>query len=149
MITKHLANRLQKIILKLVHRNQYSFIKRRTIQDCLAWAFEYIHQFQTSKQKIVLLKLDFAKAFDTIQHGAMLQIMKHMGFNDKWLSWIKNIFSTRKSLVLLNGVLGRQFICKSGVRQGDPLSPLLFVIAADLLQAAINDAFRQGKISLP
>ncbi|XP_037418890.1 uncharacterized protein LOC119283440 [Triticum dicoccoides] len=94
VITKLLANRLQKIILKIVHHNQYGFIKRRTIQDCLAWAFEYIHQFQTSKQKIVLLKLDFAKAFDTIQHGAMLQIMKHMGFIDKWLSWIKNIFSS-------------------------------------------------------
>lgn len=51
--------------------------------------------------------------------------------------------------MLLNGVPGRQFHCRSGVRQGDPLSPLIFVLAADLLQAAINDAFRQGRLQLP
>ena len=51
--------------------------------------------------------------------------------------------------MLLNGVSGRKFHCRSGVRQGDPLSPLIFLIAIDLLLAAINDAFRQGKIDLP
>lgn len=95
-----------------------------------------------------MLKLDFAKAFDTIEHEAMLEIMKCMGFNDKWLGWIKCIFTSGKSSVLLNGIPGRQFHCKCGVRQGDPLSPLTFVLAADLLQAAINDAFNQGIIKL-
>ena len=79
----------------------------------------------------------------------MLVIMKNMGFNDKWLGWIQCIFSSGKSAVLQNGVPGRQFHCKCGVRQGDHLSPLIFVLAADLLQAAINDAFSRGEISLP
>jgi hypothetical protein len=60
--------------------------------------------------------LDFAKAFDTIEHEAILQVMKHMGFNDLWLRWIKEILSTRTSSILLNGVPGKQFICKRGVR---------------------------------
>jgi hypothetical protein len=106
LITNLLADRLQRVILRLVHKNQYGFLKRRSIQDCIAWAFEFIHQCHSSKREIVLLKLDFAKAFDTVQHEAMLQIMKHMGFNDKWLGWIRTIFGSGKSLVLLNGVPG-------------------------------------------
>ena len=149
VITKILANRLQKVILKIIHRNQYGFIKGRTIQDCLAWSYEYIHQCHSSGREIVLLKLDFAKAFDTIEHAPMLDIMKHMGFDDRWLGWMETIFGSGVSSVLLNGVPGRKFKCKCGVRQGDPLSPMIFVLAADLLQAAINDAYTQGLLELP
>jgi retron-type reverse transcriptase len=107
LITKLLADRLQKVVLKIVHKNQYGFLKGRNIQDCLAWAFEFLYQCEKSKEHIVLLKLDFAKAFDTIDHDAMLKIMEQMGFDNKWLGWIKNIFSSGKSAVLLNGVPGR------------------------------------------
>ena len=97
----------------------------------------------------MLLKLDSANAFDTIEHDPMINIMKHMGFNDKWLSWIKSIFFLGRSSILLNGVPGRQFHYRCGVPQGDPLSPLIFVLAANLLQSAINEAFRNGLIQLP
>jgi hypothetical protein len=62
---------------------------------------------------------------------------------------MENIFSSGKSAVLLNSIPGRQFFCKRGVRQGDPLSPLIFVLAADLLQSAINKAFREGLLRAP
>jgi retron-type reverse transcriptase len=149
ILTKLLANRLQKIVLKIVHKNQYGFLKGRTIQDCLAWAFEFLYQCEKSNQEILLLKLDFAKAFDTIDHSAMIKIMQHMGFDERWIKWIQAIFGSGKSSVLLNGVPGRQFFCKCGVRQGDALSPLLFVLAADLLQAAINKAFLADIIQAP
>jgi hypothetical protein len=74
--------------LKLVHRNQYGFIKGETIQDCLPWSFEYLHQCKTPGREIVVIKLDFTKAFDTIEHSSILQILRHMGFDDRWLSWI-------------------------------------------------------------
>lgn len=75
--------------------------------------------------------------------------MRCMGFDDRWIGWMECLFSLEKSSVLLNGAPDRKIPCKRGVRQGDPLSPLIFALAADLLQAAINDQYRHGHIRLP
>lgn len=149
IITKLMDNRLQSKIISLIHKNQYGFIKTRTIQDCLAWAYEYIYQYQHSKREIVILKLDFTKAFDTVEHNVILQMLKHLGFDDKWCDWTQRILASGTSSILLNGVPGKHFHCKRGVRQGDPLSPLLFVLAADLLQCIINRGHRDGLFELP
>ena len=124
-------------------------MKSRSIQDCLAWAFEYIHQCKQSKRPIIILKMDFAKAFDTVEHEVILQVLHHKGFDSKWIAWVREILSSGTSSVLLNGIPGKQFKCKCGVRQGDPLSPLLFVIAADLLQSVVNQMMAQGSLTLP
>ena len=71
------------------------------------------------------------------------------GFGDKWISWISCILNSASASVLLNGVPGKKIICRRGVRQGDPLSPQLYVLAAELLQYMINKAYLDGILSLP
>ena len=100
--TKLLANRAQQEVVKRISKNQYGFIKSRNIQDCLAWSFEYIHMCHKSKKPSVIFKVDFEKAFDTIEHEAIFDIFKAKGFGDKWISWMKLIFSSASSVVMLN-----------------------------------------------
>ena len=96
-----------------------------------------------------LYTVDFAKAFDTVEHSTLMLMMEDLGFPQKWLQWIQLIFNSGTSSVLLNGVPGKQFRCRRGVRQDDPLSPLLFVLVADLLQCIVNKAFRDGLLRAP
>lgn len=149
MLTKLLAKRLQSIVLEFIHKNQYGFIRTRTIQDCLGWSFEYLHQCHHSRREIVIVKLDFAKAFDTVEHSAIIAMFQCLGFPSKWINWISTILSSGSASVLLNGLPGKKFNCKRGVRQGDPLSPLLFVLAAEILQYVINGLKDKGILRLP
>jgi hypothetical protein len=75
LLTKLLANRLQKAILRAIHQNQYGFLKSRSIQDCLAWSFGYLHLCHRSKKQLVIVKLDFEKAFDKVEHEVILKVL--------------------------------------------------------------------------
>lgn len=82
-----------------------------------------------------MLKLDISRAFDSLSWPFLLQVLRKKGFNDKWLCWIAILLSSTSSRVVVNGVPGQKISHASGLWQGDPLPPLLFIMAMDTLTA--------------
>jgi hypothetical protein len=115
----------------------------------VGWVYEYIHQCKQGNSKTVILKLDFAKAFDTVEHEAILKVFENFGCDSRWLAWMRMLMLIGTSEILLNGVPDKKFFCRRGVRQGDPLSALLFVGVSDLLQGMVNHLFRSGVLHAP
>ena len=97
----------------------------------------------------MVFKIDFEKAFDTTEHSAILEILGCKGFPPLVIRWIKEIIPSGSSSVLLNGVPGKKIVCKRGVRQGDPLSPILYVLGGNLFQSILNMALSKGRLHLP
>jgi hypothetical protein len=95
----------------------------------------------------LICKLDIEKAYDHVNRNFLLFMMKRCGFGDRWCSWIAHcIFSARFS-VLVNGTPSGFFSSSRGLRQGDPLSPLLFVIVMEALSKMFAVSIRMGFLS--
>ncbi len=83
--------------------------------------------------------VDFEKAFDTVEWSFILEALKFYGFGPTFIKWIKTCYSDISSTVLNNGHMSEFFTLERGVRQGDPLSPYLFILVLELLSAAIKN----------
>lgn len=94
----------------------------------------------------MLCKLDIQKAYDHVNWGFLLYMLRRCSFGDKWCKWIQFCISTVSSSVLVNGTSEGYFRSSRGLRQGDPLSPLLFVIVMEALSRMIERAVRAGLI---
>ena len=140
ILSKMLTRRLQKEIGNLIDLHQTGFLKGRSISETFVFAAELIQTCNKRRLPTLVLKLDFAKAFDTVIWESLDTILKARGFHDRWCAWMRDILSSSKSAVLVNGCPGPWITCKRGLRQGDPLSPYLFLLVADSLQAMIRSA---------
>ncbi|CAM8987641.1 unnamed protein product [Rhodiola kirilowii] len=150
VITKILANRIQPIIGEVISFHQSAFIKNRMIFDNFIIAHELAHYIKGCKNKkrgYASLKLDMSKAYDRIEWSLLEQIMRRMGFSEVWIRWIMLCVSTVQYRVKFNDVLTDEIIPSRGLRQGDPLSPYLFILCMELLDAKLADAVNKGLLS--
>jgi hypothetical protein len=107
----------------------------------IAWLGHWNTSINVNVQAMSLLFSSLTSKKLSIEHSTILLILLHMGFDEMFIKWIKLILESSSSSILVNGVPGAEFKCRRGVRHGDPLSPLLFVSGAELLQVIINQAF--------
>lgn len=131
LISKILANRLRKVINHIVSDVQTGFIAGRNILDGPLIINEVMGWVKKSKKKTLLFKIDFEKAFDSINWEFVDTIMGYMNFSGKWRMWIRGVLSSARASVLINGSPSKEFQYERGVRQGDPLSPFIFIIAME------------------
>lgn len=96
------------------------------------------------KTRRLLFKVDFAKAYDSIDWNYVIEMLRNMNFPGKWISWVKECISTATANVLVNGNPSGEFQLERGLRQGDTLSPFLFLVAAEGLNALTKRAVREG-----
>lgn len=132
-----MANRLAPKLDALVARNQSAFIKGRSIHDNFRTVRLSCKLMHVKRAKCVLLKIDVAKAFDTVAWTFMLEVLEHMGFGRRWRDWIALLLGTSNTKIFLNGQPGRRICHGRGLRQGDPLLPMLFVLAMEVINRAI------------
>jgi len=132
LITKTLTIRLESVADKIIHGNQTAFMKGRNIMTGILCLHEILHETKKRKEIGIILKLDFEKAYDKVNWKLLFECMEKRGFNQKWCSWIKQVV-TGVQCVKVNNSIGPYIKSYKGVRQGDPMCPILFNLVADCL----------------
>ena len=147
LLTTVLAVRLSVYIDKLISPSQSAFIKKRCIQDNFVYVRGLARHYHQTKTPACLIKLDISKAFDTVSWEYLLEMLHQRGFSLRWTDWLARILGSSSSAVLLNGCPGPVIRHKRGLRQGDPLSPYLFILAMEVLNRIFDIATEEGSLS--
>ncbi|GKA38027.1 RNA-directed DNA polymerase, eukaryota, partial [Tanacetum coccineum] len=144
VITKILANRLSLVISDLVSNTQTAFVKNRHILDGPFILSEALSWCKSKKKQALVFKVDFAKAYDSVRWDFLLDALQSFGFSSRWCSWIRGIFSSNMASILVNGSPTDEFPIACGLKQGDPLAPLLFILVMETLHISVTRAVNDG-----
>ncbi|KAK1693140.1 hypothetical protein QYE76_009837 [Lolium multiflorum] len=146
IISRAYASRLDPIANRVISPNQTAFIKGRNILEGPLALIEVIHELRSKKLGGILLKLDFEKAYDRVNWDFLAEVLRRKGFNEAYIHRIMQLVSGGQTAISINGEIGPYFRNKPGVRQGDPLSPLLFNFIGEALSGILTAASEAGHI---
>ncbi|GMI65454.1 hypothetical protein HRI_000214700 [Hibiscus trionum] len=146
IVAKILSKRLSSCISEVVGENQFAFIPGKQISDCALIANEIIDDLRKRRKTSIVFKADFRRAYNTVDWSFLDLIMQKMGFSVRWRKWISECLSLALVSVLVNGKPSKAFSIKRGLRQGCPLSPLLFNLVGEALSLLLKKADAMGFI---
>lgn len=137
-IYKIISLRMKKVMGHCIDVVQSAYIERRNILDGPLMVNKIYSWAKKNKRKILLFKVDFKNAFDSVNWNFLDSNLMHMGFGGKLRIWLRGCLASARSSVLVNGNPTAEFPLSKGVRQGDPLSPFLFIAAMEGLSVAMK-----------
>lgn len=147
IIAKILAKRLKRILPSLISRKQTGFIPGRHILENISIAWLTIDWIQRHKTQALFLKLDFEKAFNRVDHSYVWETMHLLGIGNHFIWLVKALLTPASSVVQVNGFITKSIGLRWGVRQGCPISPLLFVISTQPLMDFMESELKANRLS--
>eukprot|EP00253_Pinus_taeda_P006842 PITA_06842 len=146
IIATLIAKRLKPLLPSIISPEQTGFVEGRQILDGLVVTQEMIHSLNQKKQRGMMIKIDLSKAYDLLSWRYLRMVLEAYGFEKRWIEWIFSMISTRIFSILVNGIPTRTFNASRGIREGDPISPFLFILAVEGLGRIIKREIRKNKI---
>ncbi|XP_019451799.1 PREDICTED: uncharacterized protein LOC109353895 [Lupinus angustifolius] len=144
ILSKILASRLKLVSGSLISDSQATFIQNRSILDAVVVINEVIHSAKKGREGCLILKVDFEKAYDSVDWGFLDYMLSQCGFPSSLRRWVRNCLSYTSMHVLVNGSPTDQFLVSRGIRQGDPMAPFLFLLVVEGFSGLIRSARSAG-----
>lgn len=150
IVSKVLCHRLKRFLPEIVSDTQGAFVSGRLISDNILLAHEMVHALCTNPgcdEDFLAIKTDMSKAYDRVEWNFLEELLIILGFDIKWVQWVMTCVRSVSYSVIVNGTSFGHIQPERGIRQGDPLSPFLFILCAKALVHIMNKAEREGRLT--